>query len=141
MNAEFFLDTNVLIYAFTGQDAGKKICSRELHELALGGHGIISFQVVQEFLNTAQKKFATQFKEDDLREFLDKALWPLCEILPSRELYEQAIALRGEMGLSFYDSLIVAAALAGGCTTLFSEDLQTGRKIRGLEIKNPFLKR
>jgi predicted nucleic acid-binding protein len=45
MTAEFFLDTNVLIYAFTEQDARKKVRSRELHELALSGRGIVSFQV------------------------------------------------------------------------------------------------
>jgi predicted nucleic acid-binding protein len=55
MSAEFFLDTNILIYTFTEQDAPKRIRSRELHELAIGGRGVISFQVVQEFLNTAQK--------------------------------------------------------------------------------------
>lgn len=138
MSAEFFLDTNILIYAFTEQDAHKISRSRELHELAFGGQGIISFQVVQEFLSAARKKFPTKFKEDDLREFLEKTLWPLCAVLPSLELYQRAITLQSETGLAFYDSLIVAAALAGGCQTLYSEDLQAGRKIHGLEIKNPF---
>jgi len=138
MSAEFFLDTNVLIYAFTEQDAAKRRRSRELHELALGGRGIISFQVVQEFLNTAQKKFATRFTDDDLREFLQQELWPLCAVLPSAALYEHALRVKVETGYSFYDSLIVAAALAAGCQTLYSEDLQHNRKLHGLEIKNPF---
>ena len=115
MSAEFFLDTNVLIYAFTEQDARKRIRSRELHELAIEGQGIVSFQVVQEFLNAAQKKFPARFTDDDLQEFLEQALGPLCAVLPSQELY-----------------------LAGGCQTLYSEDLPAGRKIHGLEIKNPF---
>jgi predicted nucleic acid-binding protein len=138
MSAEFFLDTNILIYAFTEQDARKKVRSRELHELAISGRGIVSFQVVQEFLNAAHKKFPARFTDNDLREFLETALWPLCAVHPSLELYQRAITLQSETGLSFYDSLIVAAALAGGCQTLYSEDLQAGRKIHGLEIKNPF---
>ena len=138
MSAEFFLDTNILVYAFTEQDAPKRIRSRELHELAIGGRGIISFQVVQEFLNTAQKKFRTQFTDADLREFLKSELWPLCAVLPSAELYAHAIRLRAETGYSFYDSLIVAAALEAGCKTIYSEDLQHDRKLHGLEIKNPF---
>ncbi|HZL78663.1 MAG TPA: PIN domain-containing protein [Candidatus Limnocylindrales bacterium] len=138
MSAEFFLDTNVLIYAFTEQDAPKRIRSRELYELAIGGRGIISFQVVQEFLNTAQKKFSTQFTDADLREFLNNELWPLCAVFPSAELYDHALRLRVETGYSFYDSLIVAAALEAGCKTIYSEDLQHNRKLHGLEIKNPF---
>ena len=138
MSAEFFLDTNVLIYAFTEQDARKRIRSRELCDLAVGEQGIISFQVVQEFLNTAQKKFSTRFTEADLRAFLEITLWPMCAVLPSRELYLRALIVRAETGFSFYDSLIVAAALEAGCKTIYSEDLQHNRKLHELEIKNPF---
>jgi len=138
MNAELFLDTNVLVYAFTEQDASKRIRSRQLHELAIGGRGIISFQVVQEFLNTAQKKFQTQFTDADLHEFLKSELWPLCAVFPSAELYGHALRLRAETGYSYYDSLIVAAALEAGCQTVYSEDLQPNHKLHGLEIKNPF---
>lgn len=41
--------------------------------------------------------------------------------------------------LAFYDALIVAAAIEGGCDTLWSEDMQHGRVIGGLTIRNPFL--
>ena len=138
MSDKFFLDTNILIYAFTEQDVRKKARSWELHELALNGQGVISFQVVQEFLNAAQKKFPTRFTDAHLREFLENELWPLCSVFPSQQLYQRALTVRSETGFSFYDSLIVAAALAGGCQTLYSEDLHSGQKIHGLEIKNPF---
>jgi len=139
MSAEFLLDTNVLVYAFSEQDVRKKARSRELYEIALvDGRGIISFQVVQEFLNTALKKFPGQFTGDELREFLETALWPLCAVFPSAELYAHALRLREETGYAFYDSLIVAAALEAGCKTIYSEDLQHNRKLHGLEIKNPF---
>jgi predicted nucleic acid-binding protein len=139
MSAEFFPDTNILIYAFADQDARKRIRSRELHELAMAdGGGVISFQVVQEFLNAAQKKFPAKFTDDELYEYLESVLWPLCAVLPSQKLYEATLQLRAETGYSFYDSLIVAAALEAGCKTLYSEDLQPGRRLRSLQIKNPF---
>ena len=139
MSAEFFLDTNVLIYAFSEQDPLKKIRSQELHKLALmDRRGIISFQVVQEFLNTAIRKFPGRFAAGELQDFLETALWPLCAVFPSAELYAQALRLRAETGYSFYDSLMVAAALEAGCQTIYSEDLQHNRKLHGLEIKNPF---
>jgi predicted nucleic acid-binding protein len=59
-------------------------------------------------------------------------------VFPSAELYDHALQLRAETGYSFYDSLIVAAALEAGCKTVYSEDLQHNRKLHGLEIKNPF---
>ncbi|MGH7953986.1 MAG: PIN domain-containing protein [Limisphaerales bacterium] len=140
MSAEFFLDTNVLIYAFFDQDPAKKARCRELHEFALeDGRGIISFQVVQEFLNTAIKKFPGQFTNDELKDFLGATLWPLCGIFPGEELYRRAIIVRSETGFSFYDSLIVAAALEAGCKIIYSEDLHHNHRLHGLEIKNPFL--
>ncbi len=120
MSAEFFLDTNVLIYVFSEQDALKKIRSQELHKLALiDRRGMISFQVVQEWPNTAISKIPGQFAAGELQDFLDIVLWPLCEIFPSAELYAQALRLHAENGYSFYDSLMVAAALEAGCQTIF----------------------
>jgi len=46
--------------------------------------------------------------------------------------------LASSHGFNFYDALIVASALAAGCDTLLTEDLQAGRKIEGLTIVNPF---
>jgi predicted nucleic acid-binding protein len=140
MNAEFFLDTNVLIYAFSPQDGAKKLRSQKLFRQALAtGDGIISFQVVQEFLNVAQRKFPGQFTPDELTEYLEVALWPLCKIFPSAELYQRALSLRTETGFSFYDSLMVAAALEADCKIIYSEDLQHNRRLHGLQITTPFL--
>jgi predicted nucleic acid-binding protein len=54
-------------------------------------------------------------------------------------LYKDALGIQAETGFSFYDSVIVASALAGNCRRLYSEDLQSGRTIRGMQIQNPFL--
>ena len=55
------------------------------------------------------------------------------------DLHQAARALAEDQLLSFYDALIVAAAIGGGCDVLYSEDMQHGRSIGGLAIVNPFL--
>jgi len=65
-------------------------------------------------------------------------LLPLWRIMPSQALYQSALDLHARYQFSFYDSLIIAAALAAGCTRLYSEDLQHGQRIEGLTIENPF---
>jgi len=58
--------------------------------------------------------------------------------MPSTALYDRALDLHSRYRFSFYDSLIVAAALEANCTRLFSEDLQHGQRVEGLVIENPF---
>ena len=75
----------------------------------------------------------------DLSDYLALMLWPHCQVLPSLALYQTATALHAQTQDRYYDSLIVAAALAGGAALLYSEDLQHGRVIGSLRIDNPFL--
>jgi predicted nucleic acid-binding protein len=70
---------------------------------------------------------------------MDHMLVPLWRIMPSQALYGRALELQARYKFSFFDSLIIAAALAGGCTRLYSEDLQHGQRIEHLVIENPFL--
>jgi predicted nucleic acid-binding protein len=58
--------------------------------------------------------------------------------MPSRELYRRCLEIKIRYRYSFYDSLIIAAALEDGCTRLLSEDLQHGQRIEGMVITNPF---
>lgn len=142
MSARYFLDTNIFVYCFDREDRRKQSRAEELVEAALVDHlGIISSQVIQEFLNVATRKFARKMTPDDCRAYLDTVLAPLCEVFPSFALYQQALSVQSETGFSFYDSLIVAGALEGQCRWLYSEDLQAGRNIRGLTIQNPFATR
>ena len=64
---------------------------------------------------------------------------PLCEIHSSFMLYKDALLIKDRWKYSFYDSLIIAAALKANCTILYSEDLQHGQIIDDLKIVNPFL--
>ena len=59
--------------------------------------------------------------------------------MPSINLYQRGLALQSRYKLSYYDALIVAAALESGCKRLLSEDLQHGLKVEKLVITNPFL--
>ena len=133
-----FFDTNVLVYAF-GADARKRARAQDLIETALRTRqGVISSQVVQEFLNVATRKFARPMTNDDAVRYFDQVLEPLCVVWPDADLYRRALALRARFQFSFYDSLVVAAALVAGCTTLYSEDFQPGQRIDTLSIADPF---
>ncbi|HUT11126.1 MAG TPA: PIN domain-containing protein [Thermoguttaceae bacterium] len=139
MNGRYFLDTNVLVYSFEPAGSTKRRVAEDLIRSTLDdGRGMISFQVVQEFCSVATRKFAQPFTTADLREYLQKVLAPLCEIQSSTELYLTCLNIQEHSGYSFYDSLILAAAVAGGCETLYSEDLQDGQTVAGVKIVNPF---
>jgi predicted nucleic acid-binding protein len=101
--------------------------------------GIISWQVVQEFLNVASRKFRTPLKPEDASAYLQKVLMPLCRVLPDLEIYQSALDIMRRTGYSFYDSLILAGAQGGGCNILYSEDLQHGQQVDGVKIINPFV--
>ncbi len=139
MTDKYFIDTNVFVYSFDAKSAAKREIARNLIASALEkGTGVISCQVVQEFLNAATRKFAVPLKLEDAKKYLDIVLEPLCEVFSSAELYHQALEIADEWRLSFYDALIVAAALQAECAVLYSEDMQDNQKIRGVAIRNPF---
>lgn len=74
----------------------------------------------------------------DVAIILDQVVWPYCSVAPPRDTYLKALELIDRLSLSFYDALIVAAAMEAKCDTLYTEDLQAGQKIEGLTIVNPF---
>ena len=139
MSAADFLDTNVLVYMFDRQDEAKQVVARQCVSEALSsGEGVISFQVVQETLNALTQKARQPLPAAEARELLHAVLVPLWRVQPSAGLYERAQTVRQQQGFSFYDSLIVAAALEAGCKRLITEDLQHGQKVGALRIENPF---
>ena len=140
MSAEFFLDTNILVYSFDATDRAKQEKARDLVESALEHRkGVISYQVVQELLNVATRKFRQPFTPQQAQRYLDTVLEPLCGVFASEPLYRKAIGLQERWRYAFYDSLIIASALESGSRTLYSEDLQNGQIVESLTIVNPFL--
>jgi predicted nucleic acid-binding protein len=136
----FFLDTNVFVYSFDDSQPRKQKRAESLIVEAIeSDQCAISSQVIQEFLNVALGKFACRLSTGETTKFLDRVLWPLCKIHPTASLYMGAVSIMEETGWAFYDSLIVSAAVAARCLVLFTEDLQTGRVVRGVEIRNPFV--
>ncbi len=140
MSAKFFLDTNILAYAFTRQSLDKRKRALQLLEFGLNtGAATISFQVAQEFLNLSQRKLTPPMTLGEARIFLQEVLTPLCRVFPSMTLLGSAMEIKDRYKFHFYDSLIVAAALEAGCERLYSEDMQHGQQIAQLRIENPFV--
>ena len=81
----------------------------------------------------------TNTKRKQSQIYLNDVLAPLCEIFPSIEFYSQALQIKERWQYSWYDSLIVTAALQANCTILYSEDMHHGHLINQLTITNPFL--
>ena len=134
-----FLDSNVFIYLFDTQDDRKRDIAQRLVEKALASDSAcISHQVVQETLNVVTRKLVPPLSPEAAQRFMAHSLLPLWRVMPSAALYAKTLALRARWQLSFYDALIVAAALEAGCKRLLSEDLQHGQRIEGLRIENPF---
>ncbi len=139
MNVKFFLDTNIFIYSFDGTQPGKRERALNLINQALQEQqGVVSTQVIQEFLNVAIRKFAVPLKIEDCKVYLSKVLLPLCQIYPDAALYESALDIHQQSAYSFYDSLILAAAIRSNADVLYSEDLQSGQQISKIKIINPF---
>ncbi|MFT4194580.1 PIN domain-containing protein [Ottowia sp.] len=140
MSAADFFDSNVLVYAFDTRDPRRSSVAQDLLGRAQREQSaVISAQVVQETLNVLVRKLTPRMNAADARKILDHILVPLWRIHPSAALYARGLGIQERYSLSFYDSLIVAAALEGGCTRLLSEDMQHGQQIEGLRVENPFL--
>jgi predicted nucleic acid-binding protein len=130
--AEPFFDTNVLLYLLSANAA-----KADRAETLLADGGTISVQVLNEFASVALRKLEMPVAE--LREVLEPVR-NICQVEPvTEDTHDRALALVERYRFSFYDALLVAAALRAGCVRLYSEDLQHGQLIdRQLRILNPF---
>lgn len=126
-----FLDTNVVVYAFT--DSPKREAALRL----IGAGGVISVQVLNEFANVSRKKLGRNWDEIERATTLLQQQFSVQPLLAST--HSRALALMRNSLLAFYDALIVSAAMEAGCGVLFSEDLQNGQRFDGLEVRNPFI--
>jgi predicted nucleic acid-binding protein len=136
---QVFFDSNVILYALDASAGHKQTIAQSLlHEALANNSAVISFQVVQETLHVAGRKFARSVEPPDLRALLVDVLTPLWQVMPNQALYVETLAIQDRFEYSFYDSLIIAAALQAGCKRLLSEDFQHGQKIGALRIEDPF---
>jgi predicted nucleic acid-binding protein len=130
---ETFFDTDVLLYLLSA-DQSKADRSEAL--LADGGH--LSVQVLNEFASVAARKLKMPWK--DVREVLATIRVVCATHALTLDTHDRALSIAERHQLSFYDALIVAAALLADCTVLYSQDLQHGQIIeQKLAICDPYL--
>ena len=132
MSARAFIDTNVVVYAYTLEDNRNE---RAVALLAEGG--VTSVQVLNEFVNVARRKLGFEWVKidralDDLSMLLDRPL-PL-----TVDVHRSGVEFSRRYGYDIYDSLILSAAKLAGCGLLYTEDLRDGQTIEGVLIRNPF---
>ena len=135
----FFVDTNLLVYAYDSSAGRKKKASSEILSL-LWQHrtGILSTQVLQEFFVSLTQKVRNPILPETAREIVSDLLrWPL--IVNDGKNILRTIDFQVKYHFSFWESLIVQAAVTSRSQYLLSEDLQDGQVIESVTILNPFL--
>jgi predicted nucleic acid-binding protein len=138
MSDRVFLDTNVLVYLFDASAPGKQARTRALLEgEGTAGEAVISTQVLQEFYVAVTRKLARPLPEEEA-ERATRSLAVLPTVQIDTDMVLAAVVRSRERRLSFWDALVIQAALEGGCPRLLSEDLQHGQDVDGLRIENPF---
>jgi predicted nucleic acid-binding protein len=142
MNDRSFLDTNIFVYDIDidAPKAKKKVAYDLIRDALTEHHTVVSYQVIQEFLAVAIRKFSAAITVPDARRYMEVVLTPLLAVHSSVELFHGALETSTRYQLSWYDSLIVAAAAEARCSVIYTEDLQHGTKIGGVRIENPFRK-
>jgi predicted nucleic acid-binding protein len=139
MNGRFFLDTNIFVYSFDPSAPQKSARASELIRLAVRSRdGIVSYQIVQEFFNVAFRRFARPMTAAEAEQYLATTFRPLMTVYSSAALYVEAFRFISSYSLSWYDSLVLAAATEGGAHVLYSEDFQHGQEFGDLHVENPF---
>ena len=131
-----FLDTNVLVYAATADDPHRQaVAQRLLADLGLTNI-TISTQVLAEAYNvlTRKKRWVVDDALQAVRGFKAMRI-----VVLGADAVLAALDLAARQQLSTWDAMVIHAALDAGCDTLFSEDLQNGRRFGTLHVVNPFL--
>lgn len=126
-------DTSVLFYLFSDQNPAKREVVRRLW--AETRERFLPYQVLQELLYVLMRK--TGLGLEELKE-LTKALEAEAEIGAIEGIWPTFFDLLATKEFQFWDAFVVAESLLAGAQVLFSEDMQDGRKIGSLTIKNPF---
>jgi len=137
MSDRSFLDTNILVHTDDADSPEKRGRALEIYsQCRRGDRGVVSTQVLQEYFVTVTRKLGV----DPLTARWKAEVFGRLHLVPIRlEDILGAVDLHLLHSLSFWDALIVRAALVSGCARLYSEDLQHGWRIEGLDVVNPFL--
>jgi len=131
-----FIDSNVVIYAYSNSEKAKQQIARKIVK---ENYTIISTQVLQEMGNTLGRKYMLDYSS--IEETLQECIYSNNEVyINQQQTIFKACGIAKRYQFSFYDSLIISAALESNCNILYSEDLQHNQIIDGvLTIINPFI--
>ena len=137
MSNKIFVDSNVLIYAHDLDEPQKRAIAIQIFEdLWLARTGVLSMQVLQEFYSVATRKIRSPLPTPIAREAIER-LAPWCIATTPLEI-AAAFRIEDSAKISFWEAMIVAAALKGGADQILSEDMNHGQTISGIRIVNPF---
>lgn len=133
MDESGFIDTNILVYAYSNTEIEKKQLADKLLKTDIK----ISTQIVNEFIWVMTRKY--HIDSDKIKKIV-KGLFSIYEvILINQKIIEQALTITDRYNYSYWDSLILSSALECECSIVYSEDMQHGQIIdQKLEISNPF---
>ena len=133
----FFLDTNILAYSIDSRFPEKQQVALDiLRKAVVKRNAAVSIQVLTEFSNVALKKLGQS--PSDVRQ--EVMVWAerLVFVTPSVRHLTRALEIHAFCQISIWDALVVAAAEAGGCDTILSEDMGDGQRYCGILVQNPF---
>jgi predicted nucleic acid-binding protein len=139
MKGANFFDTNILVYAYDNHFPDKQQRAREVIISAVkNGNGVLSTQVLGEFFTVVTKKINEPLSVRDARSIIQyMGSMPVQEI--DLLIVKRAIDTLEQYKISYWDSLIIAAAERAQCKRILSEDLNAGQIYHGIEITNPFV--
>ncbi len=136
MNAEAFIDTNILLYFISSSEQERDKAERAAGLLMQDGIAL-STQVLAEFYVNATRKTSFRLDHHAVIAFID-TLRHIPTAVLTLEHMREAAELSHRRRLSFWDSAIIISAQSLGCSTLYTEDLQHGQRFGSLRIVNPF---
>lgn len=137
-DTKVFFDSNILVYfADSGELQKQQIAGELIKNTVINGNGVISTQSLQEFFAATTRKLMCS--KEKAKEYLEnfKDSFAVEQVSVAHILKAVDICLKNHF--SFWDSLILAAAIQSGCVICYSEDLTNGQIIEGVKVVNPFV--
>lgn len=134
--SSFTVDTNILIYSIDRSEPAKQLVADRVIRALYAKRAKLPLQCLNEFYRATTRKRILGSIE--ATEFVQDALIFTASVSANPEDLFEAIRLHQIGEFQFFDALLMATAARAGCTTLFSEDLQSGRTFGLLTIRNPF---
>ncbi|HEY6506826.1 MAG TPA: PIN domain-containing protein [Vicinamibacterales bacterium] len=133
-----FVDTNILVYAEDRDEKEKHPIARDLVvDLWRSREGAVSVQVLQEFFVNVTRKVKHPVSATKTLEIVREYLtWRVVD--NTSDLLVAAVELHQKAKLSFWDAMVVQAAITAGCERLYSEDLNDGQRFGAVQVVNPF---